>query len=121
LSDRRPQWRTFQPALAPPDAIPSGVIWGRCEATHSSEHLASSVVRAWVRVGVAAAVAALAVVARETADARTNGHDRWADASAVAGFAILLMVLISPLVVAPVAKQAWQLLRHQNRWPQTRA
>jgi len=83
--------------------------------------LASSVVPAWVRAGVAAAAVALAVVAREIADGRTNGHDRWADASAVAGFAILFLVLVSPLLVAPVAKQAWQLLRHHKRRPHTPA
>jgi hypothetical protein len=108
-------------SVSNPEDFRSGVIPERWRSPRAAtrdrlrDHLTSSVVRAWVRVGVAAAVAALAVVVRQLSEARTNGADGWEDTSAVSGVAIVFLVLVSPLLLAPLAKSAWQLIRHENR------
>jgi hypothetical protein len=44
-----------------------------------------------------------------------DGTDGWGDASAVAGFVIVFLVLVSPLLITPLVTQAWRHLWHPER------
>jgi hypothetical protein len=58
--------------------------------------------RASLRAGVGLAVVAAAIVLRRWAASRTNGEDGWLDVFAIAGFAIVFVVLVSAVMFAPL-------------------